>query len=310
MHLTAAGLLLAIMLWSEVRAADPLLLTPSCCQRMIVATRHLGQPLARPEPGDWLASFPEKGQSFRQYIGLSPVRPDRIRRKICLQPLGAFSPARRKILRQVSAYLEVVFGLPAEVRPAKPTAGIPGEARRRLPDGTEQLLTSYLLFKLLKPDLPPDAAIQLGFTSNDLWPGGGWNYVFGQASLQDRTGIYSLHRFGDPAAGAAAERLCLLRTLKIAVHESGHMFSLLHCTAHECVMNGCNHLPELDRHPLYFCPECLAKICWAVRREPAELCKHASTFLKAAGLPGDAAYYGRVLAVLQAGGFARSEASR
>src|SRR3712207_7363776 len=42
-------------------------------------------------------------------------------------------------------------------------------------------------------------------------------------------------------------KLTLLRTLKIAAHETGHMFSVRHCTKYECVMNGSNHLGETDR---------------------------------------------------------------
>ena len=48
------------------------------------------------------------------------------------------------------------------------------------------------------PRRPEDAVAVLGLTTSDLWPGEGWNFVFGQASLRDRIGVWSLYRFGDP----------------------------------------------------------------------------------------------------------------
>ncbi len=38
----------------------------------------------------------------------------------------------------------------------------------------------------------------LALTTSDLWPGEGWNFVFGQASLSERVGVWSLHRLGNP----------------------------------------------------------------------------------------------------------------
>ncbi|CAN5590018.1 hypothetical protein BH10BAC2_BH10BAC2_20810 [soil metagenome] len=51
-------------------------------------------------------------------------------------------------------------------------------------------------------------------------------------------------------------------TIKTATHEIGHMFTLPHCAKYECCMNGNNSLRELNNYPTYFCPDCLAKICW------------------------------------------------
>src|SRR5690606_22427518 len=109
-----------------------------------------------------------------------------------------------------------------------------------------QILSGYVIDRLLAPRLPPDAAAYVSFTASDLWPGDGWNFVFGQASLRDRVGVWSVARYGDPAGGAAAFRQVLRRTLKVAVHETGHMFSMRHCTAYQCVMNGVNNQDESD----------------------------------------------------------------
>ncbi|MGE5192634.1 MAG: Zn-dependent protease, partial [Deltaproteobacteria bacterium] len=64
-----------------------------------------------------------------------------------------------------------------------------------------------------------------------LKPGEGWNFVFGQASLSDRVGVWSIYRFGNPEKSADDYKLCLRRTLATAVHETGHMLGIKHCTA-------------------------------------------------------------------------------
>ena len=102
------------------------------------------------------------------------------------------------------------------------------------------------------------------------------NYVFGQASLENRVGVWSLYRLDDQAKFDTFLR----RTMKIAVHETGHMFSFRHCTKYECVMSGSNHLGETDRRPIDACPECMAKICWMNKEKPLERYKRLVAFAK------------------------------
>ena len=54
------------------------------------------------------------------------------------------------------------------------------------------------------------------------------------------------------------------------MHETGHMFSMRHCTKYECLMSGTNHIAETDRRPLDNCPECMAKVAWAMKYDPVE----------------------------------------
>ena len=150
-------------------------------------------------------------------------------------------------------------------------------------EGSEQLLTTHILHDVLQPRLPQDAAVMIALTSADLWPGEGWNYVFGQASLNDRVGVWSLHRFGDADGSDADYRQCLRRTLKTASHETGHMFSMTHCTFYQCNMNGSNHLQESDGRPLEMCPHCLAKLCYATGADPAKRLNNLATFTRPTG---------------------------
>jgi archaemetzincin len=131
----------------------------------------------------------------------------------------------------------------------------------------------------------------LAITNEDLWPGGNWNFVFGQASLVDRVGVWSTARMGDPVKES---RMLLRRVLQVAVHETGHMFGIKHCTAYECCMNGSNHMAESDRAPLVFCPECDAKLWWACGLDAPKRAAALHEFAKEHRLEPDAAQWGRI----------------
>jgi len=180
-----------------------------------------------------------------------------------------------------------------------PLSLVPPKARRIHPAwGDAQILTGYVLGRVLQPRRPADAFASIAFTCSDLWPGGRWNYVFGQASLNGRVGVWSLHRFGDPAQDAAAARLCLRRAISTGVHEIGHMFGIGHCTDYACVMNGSNSLSESDRRPLRPCPVDLAKIVWATGADPMERFRAVANFSAACGLDDVAASFREGAALL------------
>jgi archaemetzincin len=176
---------------------------------------------------------------------------------------------------------------------------IPDEARRKHPEwGMDQILSTYVLDTVLYPRLPKDATAYIAFTPSDLWPGEGWNFVFGQASLSHRVGVWSLFRFGDPDESDEAFRLCLKRTIKTATHETGHMFSMLHCIQYKCNMCGSNHLAESDRRPLWLCPHCLAKLCWATKADPENRFERLAAFCEKNGLGQEKAFFEKSLAAL------------
>lgn len=254
--------------------------------------RPLHAAIRKPGPNDWLARHREAGQTFRQYLESDPVVLAEPRRTIYVQPLGAFGKAQNRIVTLSAEFIGLFYRTKVAVNPGLPLSAVPASARRRHPEwGMEQVLAPHVLDEILKPRLPRDAAASIAFTTADLWPGPGWNFVFGQASLRERVGVWSLYRNGDPAESADAFRLCLLRTLKTAVHEIGHMFSMQHCTAYECGMCGSNHREESDRRPLWFCPECQAKVCWAAGADPATRYRQLAEFCRTNGLDAEAAFY-------------------
>lgn len=261
--------------------------------------RPLHTPLGKPLPGDWLDRHDEPGQTFEQYLGCNPTLPQGKRSVIYIQPLGSFTDAQRHLVRQTADFMGRYFGLKVVTRADLPLSIIPAEARRKHPEwGMEQVLSTYVLDKVLRPRLPDDAAAYLAFTASDLWPGKGWNFVFGQASLKQRVGVWSIYRNGSLDAGPDERQLCLLRTLKTAVHETGHMFTMLHCTAYECCMCGSNHRDEADRRPLWLCPECMAKVCWATRTDPLKRYESLREFCREAGLADAETFYARSMAAL------------
>lgn len=217
-------------------------------------------------PGDWLARFQEPDVSFEQYADSRPVSRTSERRAIVIQPLGAFTTAERSLLERIRGFTSGFFDTPTEIAQA---IELPSRGSRRRADGPRpwtQYRTRHLLNRVLPPLLPKHAVCLLGVTMSDLYPEESWNFVFGEATLEERIGVYSLARYqpgfwGRPDT-TAAKRLAVLRSFKVLSHEAGHMFTVSHCVRYECVMNGSNSLEEMDRQPAFLCPACLKKLAW------------------------------------------------
>jgi archaemetzincin len=259
----------------------------------------LHTPLAKPRPGDWLDRHVELGQSYGQYVDGKTVRSDKERRTIYVQPLGEFNATQKKILLQTAEFLGIYFQLPVRVIEDLAPSVIPDRGWRNHPTaGTPQILTEYVLSDVLKPRLPADAVALIGLTASDLSPGGDWNYVFGQAMLADRVGVWSIHRLGDPDQSDNAFVRTLRRTLHLAAHETGHMFSIEHCIFYECCMNGVNHRDEVDRKPLWLCPQCQAKVAFATGADPGKQFTNLIAFAEAHGLKPEADFWRKSLAAI------------
>jgi archaemetzincin len=219
-------------------------------------------------PGDWLASHDEKFVSFDEYVKRSPVRPDAKRNVIYIQPFNDLDSNGKNIIPVVAKYLEAFYGLKVSVLPFADNLNVPGKWKRG--EGISyQVKSGWFLDNVLAPALPSDAAVMIGLTGTDLYPDEEWNFVFGQASLKKRVGIWSLARLCVSGSMSVNEKkLCLNRLLNTAAHETGHMFSITHCVRFECVMNGSNSLSESDRRDPWLCPDCLYKLSWNLQREP------------------------------------------
>lgn len=248
------------------------------------------EPMAEPEANDWLATYTEPGETFEQYLDNKPTRPTPERHTIYIRPLGKFTPQESKTIVIAARFIEQSFDLPVKLLPPVgfDEKALAGSTRKGF-SGSRQVKSGYILQNLLVPALPNDAAALIAFTNEDLFPDETMNYVFGQASLDQRVGVWSLFRLDDNAD----EETFLRRTMKIAVHETGHMFSMRHCTKYECVMSGTNHLGETDRRPVDACPECMAKICWMSDVTPKERYEKLAAFCRTQGLTGEARDFDR-----------------
>jgi archaemetzincin len=102
--------------------------------------------------------------------------------------------------------------------------------------------------------------------------------VFGEATPTQRVALWSLHRFGNPDENLTEFRLSLLRSVKTAVHEAGHVLGMPHCGQFECGMNGTRSLDEHDRRPLEFCQDCQAKIWWACGADSEQRCEKLAKY--------------------------------
>lgn len=254
-------------------------------------------PMGKPAKYDWLGSHNEQGQTFDEYLGEKPSRPMKEKRKIYVLPLGTFTAQQKQIIGVTAGYLEAFFGLPVSVMPAKviPPSRKATDSRQSSPGNKRRLRTGYFLDEVLPKLLPPDGAALIAFTPEDLYPDASMNYVFGQASFDKNVGIWSLFRLKENADYG----LLLRRMIKIAAHETGHMFSIRHCTKYECLMSGTNHLGETDRRPIDACPECSAKIWWLTNAEPSARYAQLADFCRKNGLAGEAEEFSKKAAAVK-----------
>ena len=239
------------------------------------------------QEGDWLQSQAENGETFEDYLDSHPTLPTAERKTIYILPIGNFSQEQMKVIRLTADYMRAFFDLPVVLQDRRVLGKVPKDLERVQYPNNRQIRTTYFVDQLLPTILPDDAAALLCFTNYDVYPGDTWNYVFGQASFEKRVGVWSLWRLEREGGKPAKGDLFLDRTLKIAIHEAGHMFAMRHCIKYECLMSGTNHLGETDRRPLDTCPECTMKIAWAMKYTPAERYKNLGAFWRKQGRPDE-----------------------
>jgi archaemetzincin len=262
------------------------------------------EPIPQPGPHDWLAVHDEPGQTFDEFRVSHPNRPTQDRHTIYLQPLGNFASARSPLIEKLREFAAAFFAMEAKVLPLAALDASKFTSRRNPYTGNPQILTSDVL-NFLKVGVPRDAFCVVAITMEDLYPEPSWNFVFGQASLRERVGVYSFARY-DPAfyggsRGSDYEALLLRRSCKVLAHETGHMFGLAHCTYFNCLMNGSNHLAESDRRPLHLCPACLRKLQWSIGFDVLERYHALEKVCRGDGFTDEADWFHRRIERLRSG---------
>jgi archaemetzincin len=276
-------------------AAVPSRAAPDPNARAFEPSDHFER-IPKPGPNDWLAAHPEVGQRFEEFVASRPNKPDGARRKLYFQPLGEFKKEGSPSLDRLERFTKAFFGMEVEIRPPLALEGLKIKERKNPHTGSRQLLTGDIL-ALLGERLPGDAYAMLGITMVDLYPEPTWNFVFGQASLKERVGVYSFARYDPRFYGEARksdwEALMLRRSLKVLAHEAGHMFGIHHCTFYSCVMNGSNHLEETDWQPLHLCPVDLRKLHWSIGFDVLDRYKKLRDFYKDVGFEDEVRWLDR-----------------
>jgi archaemetzincin len=244
-----------------------------------------------PGPDDWLAAHPEPGQSFAEFVRSRPNRPDKQRKIIYLQPLGDFPSDEAPPQHLLQEYAAAYFAMEVRLLPSLSLNGQRIKERHNPTTRKRQLLATDIL-TVLKKRIPQDAFCLLGITMEDLYPEPSWNFVFGQASLRERVGVYSFARY-DPAfygqpRGNDHKKILLRRSCKVLAHEIGHMFGLLHCIYYRCALNGSNHLAESDARPMHVCPVDLHKLHHSIRFDVARRYAALSRFYRKVGFEDEA----------------------
>lgn len=246
----------------------------------------LDVPLGEPNDGDWLKQHSESGQTFGQYLEKNPVTVSEVRKVIYLQPIGTFTKAQQKVMDLNAEYICLFFGLKTIVLDPIEEDEIPKE-NKRIHFETEQLDASYIIDEVLKDELPNDGIAMMALTAKDLYPRPDWNFVFGLASYSKRVGVTSIFRFSETELTEQNYSKCLSRLVKTSTHEIGHMFTIAHCTHASCLMNGSNHLVELDSRPNALCSVCLAKLSWNIQFDNVSRLKKLISFCKMHQLDSD-----------------------
>jgi len=259
--------------------------------------------------GDWLAVNEERGQTFDDYTDDDPVGATATRRVLAFMPVGDFDDGAWETARAAETFAGIWFAMPTRMLAGAELARPDDFYRERSTAAGEpirQYRTGWFLRRLLPRHLPEDAVCLVGVTMVDLFPGPDWNYVFGEADLRRRIGVYSLVRyfpeFWGEESTAAARTVALRRTLKLVVHEIGHTFGVEHCVFFECNMAGSNSLAETDRSPLHLCPVCLRKLQWNREVDVLDRYRELLGFYRRHGLDEEAEWTARRITRIEAAG--------
>jgi archaemetzincin len=127
-------------------------------------------------------------------------------------------------------------------------------------DANRNQYGSIPVLEMLARCAPADARKLLAVTERDLFIPV-LTFVFGQAQLGGAVGVVSLARLRQEFYGLPPNREVLLgRAVKEALHETGHMFGLVHCADRSCAMSLATNVRQIDMKQAAFCAACAARL--------------------------------------------------
>jgi archaemetzincin len=123
-------------------------------------------------------------------------------------------------------------------------------------DAERRQYGSVPVLDMLLRRCPADALKLLAVTERDLFIPV-LTFVFGQAQLGGQVGVVSFARLRQEFYGLAANReIFLERAYKEALHETGHLFGLVHCAERKCAMSLATAVRQIDLKDDAFCAAC------------------------------------------------------
>ena len=169
---------------------------------------------------------------------------------IILVSCGLFE---KKLTGQVVKEVSREVGFPVELRECNM------DISRFYNPGRRQY-NANLFLEEIRRRMPEDVFRLIGMVRVDLYIPI-LTYIFGQATLNGRTGVVSLYRLRNEHYGLEPdEGLLIQRFNKVIIHELGHTFGLIHCRNPVCVMRSSTYVEDLDQKEGSFCHRCKAEL--------------------------------------------------
>lgn len=87
------------------------------------------------------------------------------------------------------------------------------------------------------------------------------SFVYGQAQLGGRAGVVSVARLRQQFYGLPPNDILLLaRARKEAIHETGHLYGLVHCADSRCAMSLSTSVRQIDMKDDALCAACREQV--------------------------------------------------
>ena len=125
---------------------------------------------------------------------------------------------------------------------------------------------SKLILKYLIKSCPRDTLRLIGVTNVDLYVPI-LKYVYGLSIMEGQCSVISLYRLRPQFYNHPSNTSLLISRLeKVALHELGHSFGLIHCPDRRCVMYSSTRIEDTDYKQSDFCPTCSDLFNWLIKK--------------------------------------------
>lgn len=168
------------------------------------------------------------------------------KRLVGVVPLGEVSEIALKV---IAAHISGYYNLSAQILP-------PLEHPEYALDKRRFQYDAGIILKAFESMPFGDYEKVIGVINQDLFVPI-FTHVFGEAKQGGKFALVSLFRLGkNPDGSTPPTPLIFERGAKVALHELGHLFNLLHCEEKRCLMHFSGSHEDLDETPLYLCRYC------------------------------------------------------